>query len=50
LAQARLSNALTQNSVIPDAAQRRSGLRRLEAEANIGEADGPKGERHGWRE
>jgi len=30
--------------VIPDAAKRRSGLRRQDAEANIGEADGPKGE------
>jgi hypothetical protein len=29
---------------IPDDAQRRSGLRRQDAEANIGEADGPKGE------
>jgi len=30
--------------VIPDAAKRRSGLRRQDAEANIGEANGPKGE------
>jgi len=36
--------------LIPDAAQPRSGLRRLEAEGSIGEADGPKGERQGWCE
>ncbi|TAN02625.1 MAG: hypothetical protein EPN36_16105 [Rhodanobacteraceae bacterium] len=30
--------------VIPDVAQRRSGLRRQDAVANIGVADGPKGE------
>ncbi|HKZ09545.1 MAG TPA: hypothetical protein VJL61_02425 [Rhodanobacteraceae bacterium] len=30
--------------VIPDAAKRRSGLRRQDAEANIGKADGLKGE------
>jgi len=36
---------------VPDAAKPRSGLRGgQDAEANIGEADGPKGERQGWRE
>ena len=33
--------------VIPDTAKRRSGLWRLEAEANIGEVDARKGEHQG---